>query len=133
VLRLLALGAGPEALVVPTEAADWARGLVRRGIGLAALLRDYRLGHGWFWDRWSQALYERLADTDELMRDSVPSSGPGRCRPTANPRRLIVRWWPRSTANLGPKLGRNPRSRRVDERSTGRPQREEAPQCRASE
>ncbi len=74
VLRLLALGAGPEALVVPVEAADWARGLVRRGIGLAALLRAYRLGHGWFWDRWSQALCERLVDTDELIASQDESS-----------------------------------------------------------
>jgi DNA-binding PucR family transcriptional regulator len=74
VLRLLALGAGPDALVVPAEAADWARGLVRRGIGLAALLRAYRLGHGWFWDRWSQALNERLTDTDELIAAQDESS-----------------------------------------------------------
>ncbi len=59
---------------MPAEAADWARGLVRRGIGLAALLRAYRLGHGWFWDRWSQTLYERLADTDELIAAQDESS-----------------------------------------------------------
>ena len=52
--------------VLPPEAAEWARSLVRRGITLVALLRAYRLGHAWLWDRWSQALYDRLADLEEL-------------------------------------------------------------------
>src|SRR4051795_754616 len=43
VLRLQKLGAGPDALVLPVEAAGWARSLVRRGITLATLLRAYRL------------------------------------------------------------------------------------------
>src|SRR4051812_18255609 len=54
VLRLQKLGAGPDALVLPVEAAEWARSLVRRGITLATLLRAYRLGHAWLWDHWSQ-------------------------------------------------------------------------------
>ena len=45
VLRLMRMGAGPDAIVMPPEAAEWARSLVRRGITLAALLRAYRLGH----------------------------------------------------------------------------------------
>ena len=40
---------------------------VRRGIPLPALLRSYRLGHAWLWDRWSRALQERVADPDELL------------------------------------------------------------------
>jgi hypothetical protein len=39
ILRLMSLGAGPDALVLPPEAAEWARSLVCRGITLAALLR----------------------------------------------------------------------------------------------
>jgi DNA-binding PucR family transcriptional regulator len=39
---------------------------VRRGIPLAALLRSYRLGHAWLWERWSQALQERIEDSGEL-------------------------------------------------------------------
>jgi hypothetical protein len=62
VLRLLKLGAGADALVVPPDAAEFVRGLVRRGITLAVLLRTYRLGHGWFWDVWREALTERVAD-----------------------------------------------------------------------
>ncbi len=52
-------GVGADALVVPVEAAELVRGLVLRGITLATLLRMYRLGHAWFWDRWAQALKDR--------------------------------------------------------------------------
>src|SRR5882672_8138519 len=45
VLRLLKAGSGAEALVVPPEAIELMRGIVRRGITVAALLRTYRLGH----------------------------------------------------------------------------------------
>jgi DNA-binding PucR family transcriptional regulator len=74
VLRLLSLGARPDALVLPSEAAEWARSLVRRGITLVALLRAYRLGHAWLWDRWSQALHDRLADPEELVAAQERSS-----------------------------------------------------------
>src|SRR3954468_9326409 len=43
VLRLLKLGAGADGLVVPPDAAEYVRGLVRRGITLALLLRTSRL------------------------------------------------------------------------------------------
>ena len=74
VLRLLRLGAGADALVVPIDAAEYVRGLVRRGITLPVLLRSYRLGHGWFWDRWSQALQDRIADPEELVAARDKSS-----------------------------------------------------------
>src|SRR5438093_260902 len=61
-LRLLRLGASPEGLVVPLEAAEFVRGLVIRGITLAVLLRSYRVGQAWFWERWSQALRDRISD-----------------------------------------------------------------------
>ncbi|MCK9247407.1 MAG: helix-turn-helix domain-containing protein [Solirubrobacteraceae bacterium] len=66
VMRLLRLGAAAGELVVPVEAADFMRGLLRRGIGVAALLRVYRLGHAWVWDYWSRALRERIDDVDAL-------------------------------------------------------------------
>ena len=74
VLRLLELGAGADALIVPAAAADWARSLVRRGIAMTALPRAYRLGHAWFWDRWSQALSDRLAGTDGMVAAQDESS-----------------------------------------------------------
>src|SRR3954466_6907587 len=74
VLRLLRAGAGVDALVVPIEAAEYVRGLVRRGITLPVLLRSYRVGHGWFWDLWSQALHERVDDAEELVAAQEHSS-----------------------------------------------------------
>jgi hypothetical protein len=74
VLRLLRAGAGAEALVVPIEAADYVRGLVRRGITLPVLLRSYRVGHAWFWDRWSQELHDRIADPEPLLSAQEKSS-----------------------------------------------------------
>ena len=38
------------------------------------LLRSYRLGHAWFWDRWSQALHERIDGVDELLAAQEQSS-----------------------------------------------------------
>jgi DNA-binding PucR family transcriptional regulator len=74
VLRLQKLGAGPGALVLPVEAAEWARSLVRRGITLATLLRAYRLGHAWLWDRWSQALHTRVTDSESVVAAEQQSS-----------------------------------------------------------
>jgi hypothetical protein len=74
VLRLLRAGADADALVVPIEVARFVRGLVLRGITLPVLLRSYRLGHAWFWDRWSQALHERIDGVDELLAAQEQSS-----------------------------------------------------------
>jgi hypothetical protein len=54
ILRLMAHGASTDDVVVPHEALEYLRGNVRRGTPLAALLRSYRLGHGWRWERWSR-------------------------------------------------------------------------------
>ncbi len=74
VLRLLASGASTNDVVVPPEALEFLRGNVRRGIGLPALLRSYRLGHAWLWERWSQALQERIEDSGELAAGQDRSS-----------------------------------------------------------
>jgi hypothetical protein len=74
VLRLLRAGAAVDALVVPIDAAEYVRGLVRRGITLPVLLRSYRVGHAWFWDRWSQALHDRIAEPDQLLGAQEASS-----------------------------------------------------------
>jgi len=74
VLRLLRAGAAVDALVVPIDAAEYVRGLVRRGITLPVLLRSYRVGHAWFWDRWSQALHDRIAEPDQLLGAQETSS-----------------------------------------------------------
>jgi len=74
ILRLWKVGVGADALVLPVEAAEYVRGLVRRGITLAALLRTYRVGHGWFWDRFKQALQDHVTDADELVAAQDHSS-----------------------------------------------------------
>jgi DNA-binding PucR family transcriptional regulator len=74
ILRLLMSGAGPEAITMPADAAKWAHSLVRRGITLATLLRAYRLGHAWFWDRWSQLLHDRLPDAEAFIEAQERSS-----------------------------------------------------------
>jgi DNA-binding PucR family transcriptional regulator len=74
VLRLLVYGASTGDAVVPSDALAFLRGIVRRGIPLAALLRAYRLGHAWLWERWSQALQERVADSGELAAGQDHSS-----------------------------------------------------------
>jgi hypothetical protein len=74
VLKLYRLGVGADALVVPVEAAELVRGLVLRGITVATLLRMYRLGHAWFWDRWAQALKDRSTDPDVLVAAQDQSS-----------------------------------------------------------
>ena len=38
------------------------------------LLRSYRVGHGWLWDRWSQALHDRIGDPQELVAAQDQSS-----------------------------------------------------------
>jgi hypothetical protein len=63
-----------DALVVPIEVAQYVRGLVRRGVTLPVLLRPYRLGHAWFWDRWSQALHDRIDSLEELLAAQEQSS-----------------------------------------------------------
>ena len=74
VLRLLRAGADADALVVPIEMAQYVRGLVSRGITLPVLLRSYRLGHAWFWDRWSQALHDRIDSLEDLLVAQEQSS-----------------------------------------------------------
>ncbi len=74
VLRLLRAGADADAVVVPIEVAQHVRGLVRRGVTLPVLLRSYRLGHAWFWDRWSQALHDRIDSLEDLLAAQEQSS-----------------------------------------------------------
>ncbi|HVP02665.1 MAG TPA: helix-turn-helix domain-containing protein [Solirubrobacteraceae bacterium] len=74
VLRLLARGASFEDARLPHEALEFLRGNVRRGLPLATLLRSYRLGHAWLWERWSQRLQERVHDSGELAAGQDQSS-----------------------------------------------------------
>jgi hypothetical protein len=47
---------------------------VHHGVTLPVLLRSYRLGHAWFWDRWSQALHDRIDRLETLLAAQEQSS-----------------------------------------------------------
>lgn len=64
--RLLMAGGDVDQLVVTPEAAEYVRGFVARGIKVPVLLRTYRLGHALTWERWSDALRERVGNPDQL-------------------------------------------------------------------
>lgn len=74
VLRMLARGSSADDVATPHEALDYLRGNVRRGIPLSVLLRSYRLGHAWLWERWSEALQKRVVDSGELGAGQHESS-----------------------------------------------------------
>jgi hypothetical protein len=74
VLRMLAHDARVDDIGVPHEALAFLRGNVRRGFPLPVLLRSYRLGHAYLWERWSEALGGRVDDSGELMAGQDASS-----------------------------------------------------------
>jgi DNA-binding PucR family transcriptional regulator len=74
VLRMLADGARVEDIAIPHEALAFLRGNVRRGFPLSMLLRSYRLGHAYLWERWSETLGGRVEDSGELMAGQDASS-----------------------------------------------------------
>jgi PucR C-terminal helix-turn-helix domain/GGDEF-like domain len=74
VLRMLRDGAPVDDVTFTYEAMNFLRGNVRRGVPLAALLRSYRLGHAWLYERWSEAMQERVEDSGELAAGQDESS-----------------------------------------------------------
>jgi DNA-binding PucR family transcriptional regulator len=70
-LRSFARGETIENIVTPPEAVEYARGYVRRGLPLAALLRAYRLGQAYFWQRWEAALTETVAQANGHAPDGA--------------------------------------------------------------
>jgi len=73
-LRAFARGERLDHLVTPTEAIEYARGYVRRELPLAVLLRVHRLGQTFFWEQWSAALSEAVADAPTLSEALSGSS-----------------------------------------------------------
>jgi hypothetical protein len=67
ILTLLSHGEGPEALIVPEPALDYAQGLVRRQVGISVLLRGYRVGHQFLWKQTAQTLRDGLEDERSLV------------------------------------------------------------------
>ncbi len=74
VMGMLAHGARVDDITVPHEALNFLRGNVRRGLPLAVILRSYRLGHAWLWEKWSEVLQQRVDDSGELVAGQDESS-----------------------------------------------------------
>ncbi len=67
VLSMIHHGIPASATEAPVAALEHARRMAARGGGLDATLRFYRLGHAFFWERWSAALVEAVPDRDRLV------------------------------------------------------------------
>lgn len=67
VLSMIRHGIPASATEAPVAALEHARRMAARGGGIDATLRFYRLGHAFFWERWSAAIVDAVADRDELV------------------------------------------------------------------
>jgi len=67
VLSMIRHGIPASATEAPVAALEHARRMAARPGGVDDTLRFYRLGHAFFWERWSAALVEAVADRDQLV------------------------------------------------------------------
>lgn len=67
ILSMLANGIPSSATEAPVTALEHARAMATVGAEVDDTLRFYRLGHGWFLERWTTALSERIGDRDALL------------------------------------------------------------------
>ncbi len=67
VLSMIRHGIPASATQAPVAALEHARKMAARGGGIDETLRFYRLGHAFFWERWSAALVEAVPERDRLV------------------------------------------------------------------
>ncbi|MCW3039919.1 MAG: hypothetical protein JWM31_1824, partial [Solirubrobacterales bacterium] len=67
VLSMIRHGIPASATEAPVAALEHARRMAARGGGVDATLRFYRLGHAFFWEKWSAALVEAVPDRERLV------------------------------------------------------------------
>ena len=67
ILSMIRLGIPASATEAPVAALEHARRMAARPGGVDDTLRFYRLGHAYFWSRWSAALVEAVVDRDQLV------------------------------------------------------------------
>ena len=67
ILSMIRLGIPASATEAPVAALEHARRMAARPGGVDDTLRFYRLGHAYFWSRWSSALVDAVADRDQLI------------------------------------------------------------------
>jgi DNA-binding PucR family transcriptional regulator len=66
-LSMMRSGIPAAATEAPVASIEHARRMASRPGGLDDTLRFYRLGHGFFWSRWTAALVEAVPDRDRLV------------------------------------------------------------------
>lgn len=67
ILSMLRHGIPVSATEAPVAALEHARRMAGRGGGVDATLRFYRLGHAYFWERWSLAMADAIPDRERLV------------------------------------------------------------------
>ena len=67
VLSMIRHGIPAQATQAPVAALEHARRMADRGAGIDATLRFYRLGHAYFWQRFSAALVEAVPERERLV------------------------------------------------------------------
>jgi len=67
ILSMIRHGIPASATEAPVAALEHARRMAARGGGVDATLRFYRLGHAYFWERWSATLAEAVPDRERLV------------------------------------------------------------------
>jgi hypothetical protein len=67
ILTLLSKGEGPESLIVPEPALDYAQGLVRRQVPISVLLRGYRVGHQFLFNQTAHTLRAGMEEERALV------------------------------------------------------------------
>ncbi len=67
ILSMIRHGIPASATEAPVAALEHTRWMAARGHGIDTTLRFYRLGHAFFWERWSAALVDAVPDRDRLV------------------------------------------------------------------
>ncbi|WP_320671505.1 helix-turn-helix domain-containing protein [Patulibacter defluvii] len=67
ILSMIRHGIPVSATEAPIAALEHARRMAARGHGIDATLRFYRVGHAYFWERWSAELVTAIDDRDQLV------------------------------------------------------------------
>lgn len=66
IAAMFAYGIPSTTIEPPHGAVTFARAMIRRGVGLPAILRAYRVGHGALWDAWMALAATEIGDPELL-------------------------------------------------------------------
>lgn len=74
-LSMIRHGIPASAIEAPIAALEHARRMAARGHGIDVTLRFYRVGHAYFWERWSVDLVHAIEDRDRLVTALSATAG----------------------------------------------------------